>query len=47
MDADRIFVVTNNHFQGKAVVNAIQLMRALGMEAEPPAPLKAAYPDLL
>ena len=46
MGADRIFVVTNNHFQGKAVVNALQLMRALGMAAEAPGPLKAAYPNI-
>ena len=45
MEADRIFVVTNNHFQGKAVVNALQLMRALGMETDVPEPIRAAYPD--
>ena len=47
MQADRIFVITNNHFQGKAVVNAIQLMRALGMEADPPEPLRQAYPGVV
>ena len=46
MEADRIFVITNNHFQGKAVVNALQLMRALGMEASVPEPIRAAYPDV-
>ena len=46
MEADRIFVVTNNHFQGKAIVNALQLMRALGMTGQVPEPLKAAYPEV-
>ena len=43
--ADRLFLVTNNHFQGKAVVNALQLARALGKSIEIPDPLAAAYPD--
>jgi uncharacterized protein YecE (DUF72 family) len=44
MDSDQLFVVTNNHFQGKAVVNAIQLARALGKDVEAPEPLRSAYP---
>ncbi len=47
MEADRVFVIANNHFQGKAVVNAIQLRRALGQEAPVPEPLARAYPDEL
>lgn len=45
-EADRLFVVTNNHFQGKAVANALQLARALGMAVEIPAPLASAFPGL-
>lgn len=43
--ADSLFVITNNHFQGKAVVNALQLAKALGREVEVPPALKAAYPQ--
>ncbi|MDH3591674.1 MAG: DUF72 domain-containing protein [Planctomycetota bacterium] len=40
------YVITNNHFAGKAVVNAIQLGRLLNQETPPPPPqLVAAYPD--
>jgi uncharacterized protein YecE (DUF72 family) len=45
-DVDSLFVITNNHFQGKAVANAIQLARALGKEVEVPPALRAAYPHL-
>ena len=45
-EADTLFVITNNHFQGKAVANAIQLARALGKEVDVPLPLRAAYPHL-
>jgi uncharacterized protein YecE (DUF72 family) len=45
-EADSLFVITNNHFQGKAVANAIQLARALGKEVEVPPPLQAAYPHI-
>ncbi|HEX7901775.1 MAG TPA: DUF72 domain-containing protein [Planctomycetota bacterium] len=45
-EADSVFVITNNHFQGKAVANALQLAKALGKELEIPAPLRAAYPEL-
>ena len=46
MKADRLFVITNNHFQGKAVVNALQLQKALGRTASVPEPLKSAYGDV-
>jgi uncharacterized protein YecE (DUF72 family) len=42
-EADRLFVIANNHFQGKAVANAIQLARALGQEVEVPEPLKTTF----
>jgi uncharacterized protein YecE (DUF72 family) len=47
MEAESLFVIANNHFQGKAVVNAIQLARALGKAVEAPEPLRSAYPDAL
>ena len=48
MEAERLFVILNNHFQGKGMANAFMLMRALGKElAPPPDALRAAYPDVL
>jgi uncharacterized protein YecE (DUF72 family) len=44
---DDIFVVTNNHFQGKAVVNALQLISALkDMKVRVPEPLRQHFPVL-
>lgn len=45
--ADETFVVTNNHFSGKAVVNALEILAAL-REEKPAAPpeLVKAYPRL-
>ena len=41
------FVVTNNHFQGKAVVNALQLISILkGSRVKVPEPLRRHYPEL-
>jgi uncharacterized protein YecE (DUF72 family) len=41
------FVVANNHFQGKAVVNALQLMSILrGSKVKVPEPLRQHYPEL-
>ena len=41
------FVVTNNHFQGKAVVNALQLISILkGTRVKVPEPLRQHYPEL-
>ncbi len=41
------FVVTNNHFQGKAVVNALQLISILkGTKVKVPEPLRQHYPQL-
>jgi len=42
-----IFVILNNHFQGKAVVNAVVLKRLLGQAAPVPALLQSAYPEAL
>ena len=45
--AENLFVVQNNHFRGKALVNALQ-MKGLLLDGKPLAPedLVAAYPDL-
>ena len=41
------FVVTNNHYQGKAVVNALQLISILsGKKVKVPEPLRQHYPEL-
>ena len=41
------FVVTNNHYQGKAVVNALQLISILkGTKVKVPEPLRSHYPEL-
>lgn len=48
MEAEKLFVILNNHFQGKGMTNAFMLMRALGREhAPPPETLRAAYPGSL
>jgi len=42
-----LFIVQNNHFRGKALVNALQLKRQLhGTPPPAPATLVAAYPEL-
>jgi uncharacterized protein YecE (DUF72 family) len=41
------FVITNNHYQGKAVVNALQLISILkGEKVKVPEPLREHYPEL-
>ncbi len=40
-----VYVVTNNHFRGQAIVNAVELKEALGQPADAPEPLARAYPD--
>jgi uncharacterized protein YecE (DUF72 family) len=41
------FVITNNHFQGKAVVNALQLISLLrGAKVKVPEPLRHHYPEI-
>jgi len=45
--ARNTFVITNNHFQGKAVVNALQLISILkGSKVKVPEPLRHHYPQL-
>jgi uncharacterized protein YecE (DUF72 family) len=45
--ASETFVITNNHFQGKAVVNALQLISILkGSKVKVPEPLRRQYPQL-
>jgi uncharacterized protein YecE (DUF72 family) len=45
--AHETFVITNNHFQGKAVVNALQLISILkGTKVRVPEPLRRQYPQL-
>lgn len=42
-----VFVITNNHYQGKGVVNALQLISILkGSKVKMPEPLRAQYPEL-
>jgi uncharacterized protein YecE (DUF72 family) len=42
-----VFVVTNNHYQGKAVVNALQLISILKRsKVTVPEPLRQHYPEL-
>jgi uncharacterized protein YecE (DUF72 family) len=43
-DQKATYVVTNNHFRGQAIVNAVELEAALGMEAKMPPQLREAYP---
>jgi len=41
------FVITNNHYQGKAIVNALQLIRILsGQKVKIPETLRQHYPQL-
>ena len=42
---NRLFVVTNNHYRGQAVVNALEIQASLGVKkATPPETLKHLYP---
>ncbi|MBN2311925.1 MAG: DUF72 domain-containing protein [Candidatus Hydrogenedentes bacterium] len=46
--ADEVYVITNNHYRGQAVVNAFEIQDGLGQPpAEIPASLLEAYPRLL
>jgi len=45
--AKTTFVVTNNHFQAKGIVNALELMNLLsGQKVKVPEPLRSHYPQL-
>ncbi len=44
---ERTFVITNNHYRGKGVVNALQLINLLtGVKVKVPEPLRQHYPEL-
>jgi uncharacterized protein YecE (DUF72 family) len=44
---DSTFVITNNHFEGKAIVNALQLVRLLThAKVKVPETLRETYPEL-
>jgi len=46
-DASDVYVVTNNHYQGKAAVNALELIAMLkDAKVKVPGPLRAKYPEL-
>lgn len=46
-DRDETYVITNNHFSGKAVANALELLAALGGKAPlAPVELIEAFPEL-
>jgi uncharacterized protein YecE (DUF72 family) len=46
-DASDVYVITNNHYQGKAVVNALELIAMLkGTKGKVPEPLREKYPEL-
>jgi uncharacterized protein YecE (DUF72 family) len=46
-DTKITFVITNNHFQGKGVVNALQLIQLLdGHKVKVPENLRHHYPQL-
>jgi len=47
MEAEKLFLILNNHFQGKAIANAFMLMKALGMEKSPPPTVQETYKDVL
>ena len=42
MEAEKTFLILNNHFQGKGIANAFMLMKALGKEVVPPPTVQAA-----
>ncbi len=45
--AEETYVITNNHYRGQAVVNALELQEGLGVpKGAPPASLLEAYPRL-
>ena len=46
-EAKKVFAVTNNHYLGKGVVNALQLLSMLkGAKVNVPDPLRVKYPEL-
>jgi uncharacterized protein YecE (DUF72 family) len=47
MEAEKTFLILNNHFQGKGIANAFMLMRALGKDVTPPPAVQETYRDVL
>ena len=46
-DASDVFVIANNHYQGKAAVNALELIAMLKKaKVKVPEPLREKYPEL-
>jgi uncharacterized protein YecE (DUF72 family) len=46
-DASDVYVITNNHYQGKAVVNALELIAMLkASKVKVPEPLRERFPEL-
>ena len=45
--SEKLFVITNNHFEGKSIVNALQLIHLLtNAKVRVPEPLRHRYPEL-
>jgi len=47
MEAEKTFVILNNHFQGKGIANAFMLLKALGKDAVPPPSVQEVYQGVL
>jgi uncharacterized protein YecE (DUF72 family) len=47
MEAEKTFLILNNHFQGKGIANAFMLLRALGKDVSPPPAVQETYKDVL
>jgi len=45
-EAEKVYVIANNHFRGQAVANALMIMGMTGREIRPPEPLSKAFPRL-
>src|SRR5439155_7347466 len=46
-DASNVYVITNNHYQGKAAVNALELIAMLkNAKVKVPEPLREKFPEL-
>jgi uncharacterized protein YecE (DUF72 family) len=43
--ANDVYAITNNHFRGQAVVNAVELERELGLAARLPPQVEETYPE--
>lgn len=45
LEAEKVFVVTNNHFRGQSVANALEIRKSLGEEIVIPQTVAEYYPD--